>query len=81
MPYKNYRRNEGTASQYIGTHRRGGCCRRPVDGCTSKNGVEVKMLVRDKSSGNSDVVAVGNRFLMQWRFFMGTHSRVGGKPF
>ncbi len=33
-----------------------------------KNGVEVKMLVRDKSSGNSDVVAVGNRFLMQWRF-------------
>ena len=33
-----------------------------------KNGVEVKMLVRDKSSGNSDVVAVGNRFLKQWRF-------------
>ena len=33
-----------------------------------KNGVEVKMLVRDKSSGNSDVVAVGSRFLMQWRF-------------
>ena len=33
-----------------------------------KNGVEVKMLVRDKSSGNYDVVAVGDRFLMQGRF-------------
>ena len=34
-----------------------------------KNGVEVKMLVRDKSSGNSDVVAVGNRFSCSGVFY------------